>query len=386
MRIAGQTIETAEDVQRICAEGWFESQQLEFTQPPIKPGKVAREVVALTNHLGGHVLLGIGEKKIDGRKRAAEIHPIANCAAEALGRAQSLAEAIDPPIRGLVVKPIVTHPDGAGIIIIEVPQSLFGPHRSKIDNEVFLRSGEESRSQSMTEIHRLVLAFEKREDRVEQRFQAIRGPAGQPFNAARGKFCMRAAAVPLGDVRIDLEKMPQPWLTATKVRTRGGSEGRRAVGLDGATIRPGLRSKISTRQTEKFHWQVNVGENGTAQVLFICRTPPDAVPSVTDMIAALHSLLALIHKIAFLADYPGGEFGIEIECGADQSSDLAWFSNDSYGEPVTTGLHSRSFFLPRYRYAPGDDKLELTNTFWTDFWNILERDPPDLIASVEIES
>lgn len=382
MRIAGQTIETADDVQRICDEGWLESQQVEFKREVGDGSKIAKEVVALANHLGGHVVIGIDESD-EAPARAARIATIANAGDAASRLERQLRDKIDPPIRGLVVHPIGTAADGAGVIIIEVPQSLFGPHRSGHDWRVYQRSGTESRPLTMTEIHRLVLAFEKREDRVEQRFQAIRGPIGFPHDVCQGKLCFRVAAVPLGDIELDLTAFQRPWFSPIKIRTMRGGERSSAIHPDGASFRPTLRGRIAQRKTEALMLQVNLGRNGTSQFLYLCRSEGSSAPTASHMLAAVYSALAIADEIAQKANYLGGQFGVEVEFGARDACELLCFGPEDREAPLQTGLRSQRFMLPRFPYSPGDDKNAIVDAVWSDFWNALERDPPDEIVSVE---
>ncbi|MGH6846320.1 MAG: AlbA family DNA-binding domain-containing protein [Methylocella sp.] len=113
--------------------GWPESGQVEFKKDiPERNGKLDpwhegkgfaefgrnklfKEIVAFANTLGGHLVLGIEDTKST-PPTAKVVHSIPRChdLAERLSRS---AQAIDPPISGLLVRGIELAPDGSGVVV-----------------------------------------------------------------------------------------------------------------------------------------------------------------------------------------------------------------------------------------------------------------------------
>lgn len=381
MRIAGQTIETADDVQRICDDGWQEGQQLEFKREDGDDGRsITAEVVALANHLGGHVIVGIDETTAK-PPRGGAVTPVADCAKASTNLSRKLWDQIDPPIRGIRCEPIITDdPTGAGVIMVEVPQSLFGPHRSKFDREVYQKNGEEKRRLNMTEIHRLVLAFEKREDRVEKRFAILRAPPANLVHGFSGQFLVRAAGVPLGDLSVDLALFPTPWLAPCAVRS-ANIEKQFRMDLSLGDFRPSLRSRVSRLDRPTVSRAVILCEDGSAQYHYGIPQTQGAAPSTVSLLGTIFSLLTLQDQIAERADYPGGEFGIEIEASWARGCEIQLMTLH-HGQGYRLGDGNPGIQFPPYRYKVGDDKLVLIQRFWRDLWNVLGKEPPETIDAI----
>ena len=102
--------------------------------------RLFKEVVALANTSGGHLILGIAETK-DKPPAADKVTPVSHCL-ELAERLERAAQSIDPPIPLLGVRGVPTEPDGAGVVVFRVPQSRSAPHRS-VDKECYTRRGTE---------------------------------------------------------------------------------------------------------------------------------------------------------------------------------------------------------------------------------------------------
>lgn len=166
---------TAEDVMDMV--GWPESLTVEYKESlPSKDGrddawlgggkvesyardKLFREVVALANTAGGHVLLGVGEAK-EPLPAAGLVNPVPRCIdlAERLTR---MAQFIDPPIPLLQVRGVPTEGE-AGVVVFHVPPSRPAPHRST-DKDCYVRRGTESVPMTMREIREMIHAANRRE-------------------------------------------------------------------------------------------------------------------------------------------------------------------------------------------------------------------------------
>jgi Putative DNA-binding domain len=159
------------------AKGWASGQKLHRSE---KDG-IAKEIVALANAYGGHVIVGIEESN-DNPKRAASLAPpiprLADCV-ESL-RA-SLGDLIDPPINGLTFQPISKGSgDDAGYVVVKVPQSIHAPHGFGRPPEAFVRRADKSEPMTMRDMQNVFWEARTRRERIDgelasfsKRFQEI---------------------------------------------------------------------------------------------------------------------------------------------------------------------------------------------------------------------
>lgn len=163
--------------------GWPESTVVEYKQdlPGRDTGRSAwhtggeieqrakwglfKEVVALANTAGGHLVLGITESSGEKPASAASISSIPRCA-ELADRLSKAAQVIDPPIPQLQVWGVETEADGSGVVVFRVPASRSAPHRGP-DKECYVRRNTDSVPVSMRDIQDLTLAVMRRGDRVQ---------------------------------------------------------------------------------------------------------------------------------------------------------------------------------------------------------------------------
>jgi hypothetical protein len=178
--------------------GWPESGQVEFKQDiPGRDGKrdpwhdgkdfaaygrdkLFKEIVAFANTLGGHLVLGIEETE-DKPPTAKAIHPIPRCHDLAERLSRSASQAIDPQIRGLLVRGIEVGTAGSGVVVFRIPESPAAPHRAP-DLHAYVRRNTDSTPMSMREIQDITLATRARGERIEARFQE----ASQKFSVSFG--------------------------------------------------------------------------------------------------------------------------------------------------------------------------------------------------------
>lgn len=207
---------TADDVRALI--GWPEGQQVEFKRevPEIKGQRtwaadrdlasgprdsLLKEVVAFANAAGGHLLVGV-EQSDDEIPVATGIRPIPACAdlADRLGR--SAASGVDQVIPNLQIRAIPTEEDGAGVVLVRVPESSAAPHRVKSTRIVYLRRNASSDEvTSMRDVHMLVLAAARRGELVEQRVRGFEDTFNRWLGPHfEGKFgtAVHVSAVPIG--------------------------------------------------------------------------------------------------------------------------------------------------------------------------------------------
>jgi hypothetical protein len=166
--------------------GWPESLQVEFKRDlagrdgrldawhsggsveQIAKVKLLKEIVALANTSGGHLILGI----VEGQSLpslAVEINSLPRCV-DLAERLEQIAQSIDPPIPMLQVRGIPMQ-GSSGVVLFRIPESRSGPHRS-IDKEIYVRRGTASVPVGMREIRDLVLSSKTRSEQIEKSFHS----------------------------------------------------------------------------------------------------------------------------------------------------------------------------------------------------------------------
>lgn len=160
--------------------------------------KLLKEVVALANTSGGHVVLGIEEE--EGATPAARaIKPVPRCA-DLAQRLSHMAQHIDPPVPLLLVHGIAM--DGeAGVIVFRVPASRSAPHRAP-DRECYVRRGTSSVPVSMREIQDMSIAIGRRGEwvavRQEQTHTQFKDWMTKPLSHVPNAVGIRVSAIPAG--------------------------------------------------------------------------------------------------------------------------------------------------------------------------------------------
>jgi hypothetical protein len=182
--------------------GWHTGGDVE----PSAKTRLFKEIVALANTAGGHLVLGITETHGEKPASAASISAIPRCAelAERLGKA---AQVIDPPIPQLQVWGVQTEPNGSGVVVFRVPASRSAPHRGP-DRECYVRRNTDSVPVSMRDIQDLTLAMMRRGDRVTEMLRRHKDHFSEWFESACRQeeppkfdneiFGFRVSAIPVG--------------------------------------------------------------------------------------------------------------------------------------------------------------------------------------------
>jgi predicted HTH transcriptional regulator len=164
---------TASDIEQLCTAGASENVELELKADlPTKFGKrdewhnggsfgdfarnrIAEEIVAFANTLGGVLLLGI-EETTDHPHRAAKPNPSPRVHELAPRRRQAVHDIVDPPLPLLEAEGIASE-GGSGVVLMRVAASRRKPHRHRVNLEVFIRRADESVKIGMREIQELTI-------------------------------------------------------------------------------------------------------------------------------------------------------------------------------------------------------------------------------------
>ncbi len=303
--------------------GWPESENVEYKRELHQPQpwsargeltdsskkKIFKELVAFANTSGGRLFIGISETTGGGPPRASAIQPIPRCVDLATRLEQALIASIDPPFTFLRAIGVPTNGDG-GVVIVDVPASYSGPHRSS-DLHCYGRKGTHSIPMGMREIQDIVIRLSRRQDEIRDRlierrdlFQAW-APKGVNTQVAirvtalpvsaplylDPVFKNRAVSNDLGDVSGDWiigpselhlrEKFPSPYSSLSERRVLGGTAWTRGPSEHAAKqviLRNGLvdvwfkspwyaaRSGATPRSIFPLGWVINLSANALLRV------------------------------------------------------------------------------------------------------------------------
>lgn len=391
--------------------GWPESLTVEFKgelpgkdgrpDPWLKGGsvdafardKLFKEVIALANTSGGHLVLGIKETSGGTPPTAAEVTPVPRCAdlAERLSRA---AQQIDPPIPLLLVRGVETD-GGAGVVVFRVPASRSAPHRG-LDKECYVRRGASSVPVGMREIQDMTLAVGRRERRVDARFiqAATRFAEWLPtqISGAHNAVGFRITAVPVGITfdlgrlygRTDLVPSQQNYKL-----TGQGQEYQAHVARLQSQVRPIVRGVRRTYDEDGIPTYLELYSDGVVDLGY--RTGPQSQGKMALAIGWIVAYLIHIVRIADAlrkaAEAPDAEYALEIELRADPSHDLVnlvTWKPTHFNAMIGSGLRL-PITLPRISFGSSAELDQVVSIVVTDLYDAVGgylAEPMDLHVEV----
>lgn len=170
--------------------------------------ELVKEIVALANSHGGHIIIGIKESS-DNPPCADGIENVEACGDLQIRLESVVRDLIEPQLFGVRLRAIESpNRDGTGVIIVRIPPSTIGPHRSKCDWQVYSRTGTISAPLSMRDVQDRTLHVRSAQRAVEARLDERRfanlipAPVGFSVTSA-----IRATAVP----STRLLSVPRPY-------------------------------------------------------------------------------------------------------------------------------------------------------------------------------
>ncbi|MGH6850527.1 MAG: AlbA family DNA-binding domain-containing protein [Methylocella sp.] len=358
----------ADDVRGLL--GWPESGQVEFKKDiPERNGKrdpwheskgfldfgrdkLFKEIVAFANTLGGHLVLGIDETKSK-PPTAKEIYQIPRCheLAERLSRS---AQAIDPPIRGLLIRGIELNNDGSGVVVFRVPASTAAPHRA-LDLQAYVRRNTESTPMSMREIQDVTLATSSRGERTEARFQE----ASEKFRVFFGRLQNKVPAVGYRITALPATPLSLPRLFGRRAlileraeyTVQVGQQPWKATGGSIIQTRALLRGAEHYFATDDKGMTCRIYQDGSVE--FEHATATCAKIYIGWIIANLIRVAKTADNLRFLGGLPDHEYSVEIELsrnGLSQGALAIQDWNASFGDGYWE-LAGR-LTLPRLIFGP----------------------------------
>lgn len=236
---------TQADLERLIATGATEGQHLDFKRDfPANwdekaKGRFMADVTAFANAGGGDIVYGLAE---DGDAKANVVVPqvLSNLDAEVRRLQDFMLNLAEPRLPGAVIQPVPVSVSGVNghAIVIRIPQSWAGPHRTKTNMHFYVRDGLRNRQLDIPEIRALFLRSEShaqgmRDFRSERLSKVVTGQTPVPLGAGP-KLVVHAipTQAALGQVYID----PVPYAQRRRTLPVIGTQpvGQVGLNLDGA--------------------------------------------------------------------------------------------------------------------------------------------------------
>lgn len=331
--------------------------------------KIMEEVIAFANAHGGHVLLGIVESK-DHPKRAAGVHPLPRCHDLASRLSQQAEALIDPQLPVLEVCGVATQDDGAGIVILRVPESPRAPHQFKRLKSCTIRRADRCVPLTMREIQDLTLQRAAAGASLDAEFSRRRGlftdaviSAIRPANNF-SCFGVRVTALPTVRVnvpRAELTDSRKPWLETFDLGTGANVRAQAFLPWDSQGSRPIVRGRRWTIDRGSLEKTVTIEatQDGSIEYLLVREAAGEhAALSPGLILAMLANILAMANAMRRAGNAPGAEYAVELEVRRDASeAGAATLTMAGFGDGRTLlhALTPNPLLLPRYSFGSVDD-------------------------------
>lgn len=392
---------TTEDLSRLVADGWAEDELLEFKESlPTKGttpdrwlvdqsevGTIAKrdvlaEVVGMANSYGGDVVLGLTEGE-GLPHRAAALSPLPRCIDLARRFEMFARDHIRPEIPLLAIRGVPIAED-AGVVIIRVPHSASAPHRLEIAGtikECYKRTKDRTEVMSMREIQDLTLSAARGADLLNRRLEDLR-------NRHR-EFCQLQQLITAGSSAIAYTVRAAPLVSqGLMTRVHGVSEiapdgvdpyvvfanGQEYQCIDptrGALWRPMLRGTRNSVDAG-LNWNlIEISTDGAYLRSVLHKTGDEQRRGmfVGWLLAAIIISCDSVGRFRRYAGAESVEYALEVELTAIAEPHvimrLGAQTFRSFGDPV---LLAGELKLPRYSLGPPEERMELLNLVYEDFW------------------
>ena len=339
--------------------------------------RLFKEIVALANTAGGHLLIGMDEDKTASPPTACGIIPVPRCA-ELAERLIQMAQSIDPPIPFLVAKGIPTEGE-AGVVLVRVPASRSAPHRST-DREIYVRRGTNSVPVSMREVREMVLSAGRSEAAIQAVFEtaartyrewaAIRIPEMGAGVTAVPAAAFRITAIPVG-CSFELSRLFGRIDHNRFVKSFTLNLGSEVVAPHKPLVtRPILRG-IEMRFMDNHNTSyVSVHTNGAVTAAFRAVPPTQSDKAqlyLGHVLAYMLNILRLANFCRSDAGTPECEYAIEVELTCVGGNALSLNLWGSYDDQVgVIPMSAIPLVFPRLSYGPAGDADAVISRFADD--------------------
>lgn len=393
---------TPEDVREMVEMEIAESDSVEFKERlPAKKGEtdpwelgqsrigerarneLLEEIAGFTNSHGGHLVLGI-EESDDHPRRAVGIRPVRDCADFAHRLLMQARDCLDPQIPLLEIWPVVTEENGAGVVLVRVPESQLAPHRVMPTLKCSARRSDRTQAMTMREIQDLTLQRAAAADALDAAF-AERAAQFVEFVRLRHELtnfdwiALRATAIPTTRA-FRVPRAVIGTLEPLDERFQIGSAN--GVGqLHGIQMhtpswqgRPILRGRRFTDQARPHGTlQVEIFERGVVDLAWIqpafggsrlTTTPPQLM--MEHVLAAVANVACTAHALRAAGGAPSAEYAVEAELASGYPITLSPIGvlNGKRIELAPNPLR-----LPRYSFGAFDEMPALIGLVAADLLN-----------------
>jgi hypothetical protein len=291
---------------------------------------------------------------------------------------QRCRDHFDPPVFGLQAKGIATDPNGSGVVVIKVPSSPYGPHRSRSDLQSYRRVNDQSVPMTMDQIHRQVLELARRTQRADEWF-ADQVP--QPIPQGALGFIMRAVARPSAPMlltKLHRDSRARLELSEIPVLNSSGEMFQKAYVLaHHLNWRPIVRgTSASAANGDRQSFAYYAWEDGSLWMDFRWINHsgvPEQMIYLNWFVGLFGNLLLAIERLRLAAQMPVPyelEFHLVSSSGYQRGP---YTDRGDYADQFPPGLKT----LGRYPVGSSDTFDSLTRLFETDIYHLSGRDNPD---------
>ncbi len=339
---------------------------------------IVKELVAFANAGGGYLVLGVAESQ-DKPARAAAIAPV-RAADELAERLKRICrDNIEPPIFGLDVRALADQESEAGVVILKIAESPYGPHRSRCDKECYVRKNEDSVPMTMDEIHRRVIEMGRRLDRIDAWFTQ------QRLQGVDAGWAIRAVARPMGPFLlpgVHKERNAHPVIRPIKVHSNKGAGWLTNMWASALNWRPVVRgTKCADDHGNSSVTTLEVYEDGS--IVFDWRWPRKLEEREKGLCmdwfaATFGNLLLSIERLRLVANNPV-EFGVEVSVAVHGEALTRKPYWDNWHGAMSTGRFPvGASTLGRYPVGASSTFAEITKLFETDVCHLAGAEATDI--------
>jgi hypothetical protein len=338
--------------------------------------QILEEIIAFANAYGGIVIIGIAES-CDKPAVATKIHELPECTELAERIKLYCRDCIEPIIPLVETTGVVINDVGAGIVIINVPQSRLAPHRHVVTRECYIRREDRTEKMTMREIQDLTLNTERGMARIdnilkERKLNFDNNVKAFRKDVSHKMYGIRITIIPTTEICI--EKIHEKDdIKANILRFKGTFDGSTYTDLFIAynigPWKPLLRGTRAEDGDKERRLAVELHSNGLIELQFFVSEHDNSFTLYSSwFMSMICNALHYLHRMRLSTDTHELEYAMEIQinnvCGS--------LPVQGYGGPEFRDLgyiKESNVVFPRYSIGPRDTYQLLCNLIEDDFWN-----------------
>ena len=348
--------------------------------------EIIREVVGFANAFGGTLVIGVAESEDDPR-RAADVIPLPRCADLAVRLALQCRDGIEPTLAALDVRGVVTHPDGGGVVVLQVGKSRMAPHRSRYDLQCYARRANRTEAMTMREIQDHSLNVNRGMARVEAELRKRADSFEEALGAFRGVdqvYGIRVTLVALDPIYVDQlvgNATLRPICDEFEGMFPNGDRCRLFVPGNPVGETAILGGARSTGGNQDYRIERCLGRDGLVEYTVFLRCVDPRVWKLFPgwFVALVANGIVTAERMRRAANALGAEFVLDVELFVHGDRlPIAPYGDRS---PMTLGhIDARRHRFPRYGVRGTANFSDLCGSLERDLWNASGRDWPYRIA------